>query len=132
MCDSNTCKQVEVINPKQSKKIVMVDACIADEIQELNDKGVLTLGCCCGHGKAGQIQIYQNESGSWKEIISPPIALIDEQSIYLAKKLEYIPFPFYYANGQKCNIWQMHLKSGCITEKDCREWHLVHAIPCVT
>lgn len=85
MCDSNTCKQVEVINPKQSKKIVMVDACIADEIQELNDKGVLTLGCCCGHGKAGQIQIYQNESGSWKEIISPPIALIDEQSIYLAK-----------------------------------------------
>ncbi|MGD7046962.1 hypothetical protein ACQCU9_01930 [Rossellomorea marisflavi] len=30
---------------------VPVDECIADEIQRLNDSGVITYGCCCGHGE---------------------------------------------------------------------------------
>lgn len=28
-----------------------VDACIAPLVQMLNDYGIETLGCCCGHGK---------------------------------------------------------------------------------
>ena len=28
---------------------VCIDPCIMDEIQSLWDKGILTLGCCCGH-----------------------------------------------------------------------------------
>lgn len=28
-----------------------VDACIAPIVQALNDAGILTAGCCCGHGK---------------------------------------------------------------------------------
>lgn len=40
-----------------------VDACIADEIQDLNVKGVVTLNCCCDHGKAGQIVEYENSQG---------------------------------------------------------------------
>jgi len=31
--------------------VVPVDYCIAPLIQMLNDYGVKTLGCCCGHGK---------------------------------------------------------------------------------
>jgi hypothetical protein len=28
-----------------------VDLCIAPIVQALNDAGILTAGCCCGHGK---------------------------------------------------------------------------------
>lgn len=28
-----------------------VDSCIADIVQVLNDAGIYTRGCCCGHGK---------------------------------------------------------------------------------
>lgn len=34
----------------QSEKI-QVDACIAEEIKDLWSKGVITMGCCCGHNK---------------------------------------------------------------------------------
>lgn len=29
-----------------------VDLCIAPIVQALNDAGILTAGCCCGHGKS--------------------------------------------------------------------------------
>jgi hypothetical protein len=31
-------------------KTPYIDSCIYDEIKYLNDKGVKTWGCCCGHG----------------------------------------------------------------------------------
>jgi hypothetical protein len=34
----------------QAEKI-QVDACIAEEIKDLWSKGVITMGCCCGHNK---------------------------------------------------------------------------------
>lgn len=35
-----------------------VDACIADLVQEMNNRGIITTGCCCGHGKdTGWVQI---------------------------------------------------------------------------
>ena len=43
-----------------------VDKCLLDEIKSLIDFGVVTLGCCCGHGKmSGYIQVncdYQSIS----------------------------------------------------------------------
>lgn len=30
---------------------IKVDRCIAEEIKWLNDQGVRTEGCCCGHGR---------------------------------------------------------------------------------
>ena len=32
-------------------EIICVDKCIADEVQSLWDKGITTVGCCCGHNK---------------------------------------------------------------------------------
>jgi len=31
--------------------LMAVDACIADYVQRMNDLGIITMGCCCGHGK---------------------------------------------------------------------------------
>lgn len=28
-----------------------VDSCIANYVQRMNDLGIVTLGCCCGHGQ---------------------------------------------------------------------------------
>lgn len=123
MCLHGTYKFVSIINPIQNKKEVVVDACIADEIQELNNKGIVTLSCCCGHGTAGQITEWENGFGKWKGHYEPPHALIDIRSVELSKKLGYSPYPYYYADGGHNDVWQMHLKSGCITEEECNEWH---------
>lgn len=119
MCYHGTLEYVKVIN---SDKPVVVDACIADEIRELNEKGVITLGCCCGHGRAGQIVEYENGFGKWKTYYDPPKALISVDSVSLAKSLGYMPFPYYYADGEYSVVWQMYLKTGCVTEEDCEEW----------
>ena len=60
MCKWGTSKPVYVIrraNPfvKDGWHKVYVDSCIAEEIQMLNDNGVITLNSCCGHGKGNQI-----------------------------------------------------------------------------
>lgn len=84
----------------------------------MNDKGVITLGSCCGHGKAGQIAEWENGFGKWKSRYEPPHVLIDENSVELAISLGYRPFP-YYADGEYKGVWQMYLKTGCITEEEC-------------
>lgn len=36
-----------------------VDACLAPMIQALNDAGIYTTNCCCGHGKSnGKIYLH--------------------------------------------------------------------------
>lgn len=128
MCLYGNYRLVEIINQKQNKKKVPVDACIADEIKDLNNNGVITLGCCCGHGKAGQITEYKNGFGVWRTNEYPPHVLINKQSYELAKKLEYRPYPYYYADGTCNEVLLMHLKSGCLTELDCKEWHQLNGI----
>jgi hypothetical protein len=39
------------------------------------------------------------------------------------KELGYCPFPYYYADGEHCGVWQMFLKTGCVTEVDVEDWH---------
>ncbi|WP_143083056.1 hypothetical protein [Salibacterium qingdaonense] len=118
-----------VINPEQNNTTVRVDACIADEVQQLNDQGIVTLGCCCNHGTAGQNVEWENAFGIWKSHADPPIALIRENSVRAAKKLGYNPYPYYYADGISGGVWQMPLKTGCITEQDCVEWHRRNNLP---
>lgn len=124
-------KWVDVINPNQNHKRVKVDACIADEIQWLNNKGVVTLGCCCGHGNAGKIVEWENVHGKWKGYGHPPHTLIQAESVDLAKSLGYRPFPYYHADGNMCGLWRMELKTGCITLDDCEKWHRDNDIPFV-
>jgi hypothetical protein len=56
MCKWGTRTKVNVIrraNPfvKDGWHEISVDSCIAEEIQDLNNKGIITEQCCCGHGK---------------------------------------------------------------------------------
>lgn len=43
---------------KAGKYDIYCDRCLAAEIEMLNDKGIKTIGCCCGHMKeCGYIQV---------------------------------------------------------------------------
>ena len=42
----------------------------------------------------------------------------------LARELGYRLYPYYYSNEEHSRVWQMILKTGCITEIDCYIWHL--------
>ena len=39
------------LDPDRYKEKIPVDACLAEEIQNLWELGIKTCGCCCGHGK---------------------------------------------------------------------------------
>ncbi len=56
MCKWGTITVIHVIrrnNPyvAQGWHPMGVDSCIADYVQKMNDQGIHTLGCCCGHGE---------------------------------------------------------------------------------
>jgi hypothetical protein len=58
MCKWGDTKPLEVTVPahlsstgKPKRKIVGVDSCIYEIVKALNDGGVYTDACCCGHGK---------------------------------------------------------------------------------
>lgn len=36
-------------NPKNDSRFI--DPCMKKEIEKLNKRGIVTLACCCGHGK---------------------------------------------------------------------------------
>lgn len=43
---------------EQTMNDVSVDGCLVGEINHLNNLGITTIGCCCGHGKRqGYIQV---------------------------------------------------------------------------
>lgn len=52
MCKWGTDKEITLCKPHENgMKTAKVDNCIAPLIQILNDYGIQTLSCCCGHGK---------------------------------------------------------------------------------
>lgn len=55
------CKQIQFGSYDcyvQTKYGFDVDKCLIDEINKLNDFGIKTIGCCCGHDKKqGFIQV---------------------------------------------------------------------------
>lgn len=46
----------------KSKTSIVVDACIADVIEHLWKNSIITLGCCCGHGKQAPSIILQDKA----------------------------------------------------------------------
>lgn len=126
MCLYGNYKWVNVIHPREKK--VAVDACIADEIQRLNVDGIKTVGSCCGHGKAGHITEYKNGFGEWKEREYPPHVLIVIESAELARQLGYKPYPYFYSDGTNNGVLIMPLKTGCLTEVDCKDWHRINKV----
>lgn len=59
MCDWGTNKTLLVPVSSTEWKHKSVDACIADIVEALNKNGILTLNCCCGHGKTdGSILLH--------------------------------------------------------------------------
>jgi hypothetical protein len=91
MCKWGTYRKIHVIrrnNPfiEDGWHEISVDSCIADEVQMLNDNGVITLGCCCGHFKG------------------EPNCLIDPESIEKCKELGYKPEKY-----KDTNIYQIKL-----------------------
>lgn len=59
-------------------KIVAVDSCIAKEILWLNDNGVDTINCCCGHFRSNP------------EVIITPSSL--QKAIKLGYTMKYLAF----------------------------------------
>ena len=86
-------------NKRNSRKVTIkgrtfrVDSCIAKEVKELNNKGIKTLGCCCGHFRYKKTIIIES-NGVIKElysgIIIPRIRryyLIDKEGYYYIPEL---------------------------------------------
>ena len=76
MCKWGTEAYIVVIDkgPRQ----VAVDACLVPYIQQMNSLGILTLNCCCGHGKTPYASV-----------------LVDPQSQELMDRLGYEWTPYY-------------------------------------
>jgi len=56
MCKWGVNKDITLIKAKlfSGRKRIKVDACIAPLVQMLNDYGIETIACCCGHGKVAK------------------------------------------------------------------------------
>jgi len=50
MCKYGTVKNVTVL---RQDNVAKVDACLAPLVYLLNQYGIQTITCCCGHGKVG-------------------------------------------------------------------------------
>ena len=37
---------------KENGQIIYVDACLVDYVQDMINLGIVTVACCCGHGKS--------------------------------------------------------------------------------
>lgn len=63
MCTWGTDTEIEI------RRKVTVDSCIAETILRLNEQGVHTTGCCCGHGKGpATATIYPHSIDRAKEL----------------------------------------------------------------
>lgn len=108
MCRHGTYKLIKV-NYKNLERCI--DACIVDEIKYLNNKGIVTLGFCCGHGE-----------GKY-----PPTVLVNENCIkdmlmmgYVYRQL--IEYPDIRISG----VHEFQLKTGCRTYEEVVKWHKKH------
>lgn len=46
MCNKRNSTRIKI-----KGKVIRVDKCMKNVIEYLNNRGILTLACCCGHGK---------------------------------------------------------------------------------
>jgi len=67
--------QVVLVNPFNGR-MVNIDRCMEKEIKMLWSKGIRTIECCCGHGDAGYIAVYEEHVEGmkilgYKRLINP-------------------------------------------------------------
>lgn len=92
MCKYGTRKEVYVIrraNPfvKDGWHKIFVDACLAEEIQKLNDNGIITEQCCCGHDKSPKsIWIAKESKERAEELGYKPIPVDGYDYLEIAKE----------------------------------------------
>ena len=54
---------------EEYKDSILVDECLANEIEDLWNKGIRTTGCCCGHGKfLGFINVNENDREKMEQL----------------------------------------------------------------
>ena len=70
MCDWGSEAIVDLCAPMDvsGRTQIAVDQCLAPLVQALNDYGVHTVGCCCGHGKSEGSVLYE-QSGTVYELV---------------------------------------------------------------
>jgi len=63
MCDWGTDVVVRLAHamPVSGRTEIAVDACLAPLVQLLNDHGVHTVGCCCGHGRGEGLVLFEQD-----------------------------------------------------------------------
>lgn len=63
MCKWGTDAMVRLAHPMpvSGRTEIAVDACLAPLVQMLNNYGVRTIGCCCGHGQAEGNVLYEQD-----------------------------------------------------------------------
>lgn len=66
MCEHGNLTEI-IIKPKPFK--IKVDSCLREEIKWLNQNGVYTAGCCCGHGKRKPTALIYVNHGSFKKSV---------------------------------------------------------------
>lgn len=74
MCKRGTETMVALCRPKLisgqfDDDDVPVDACMAPLVQLLNDRGVRTFGCCCGHGEEEGFISLEDDKGCVRWIL---------------------------------------------------------------
>ncbi len=59
MCEKREGRRIRIIKGDNYHILVKVDRCLARLIKTLNDYGIDTISCCCGHGntKTSSIRI---------------------------------------------------------------------------
>lgn len=96
VCKHGTTKSVKLNTPRpvSGSQFVYVDACIADEVQKMNDLGIITIGSCCGHDEEDAF----------------PHVLIDEKSAVDAYRFGYVAVPYYHGNNDYRGVYIVELK----------------------
>jgi len=105
MCKHGRTEIVELNKPCPSsgRLFVPVDACIAKDIQNINDRGITTVGSCCGHGA------YR------------PYVLIEEESLGIALAAGYEIRTYDYRQG----VYQILLQNNWE-----RRWMVITSLCC--
>lgn len=84
-------------DPNKEKDEVVVDSCLADEIEQLWANGIVTTGCCCGHGKGlGFINVRSDcidkmiELGYQNYIFNDEFGGVERKDTFIPKSTHHI------------------------------------------
>lgn len=86
--------EIEVPILKINNKEFTCDICISKEIQNINDWGLKTLNCCCGHGKQKPNFLCDNSEYNRKWLIDNNYKFID-----------------YFNKGEDFNLFIIEMKT---------------------